>query len=389
MLLALSKWLQSDLSFLHLFMYLTFRAIGATITALVIGLVCGPCAIRNLVKMRVSQSIPNYRLKTHLVKDGTPTMGGVLILISIIISTLIWGDLTNRFIWAVIFVILSLGVVGWVDDYRKIFNKDCCGMSPCEKYFWQSVITLFISVYLAFSISETSNFRAFDMFIEWVRNGLSIRLAPHTDLLLPFFKSKSYPLGIWGFITFTYFVIIGTSNAVNLTDGLDGLVIMPVVFVGLSLGVFAYVIGNAVYSKYLLLPYIPGAGELLIFCSALGGAGLAFLWYNTYPAKIFMGDVGALPLGGVLGTVAVIVRQEIVLFIMGGIFVVETISVIIQVMWFSYTKRRYLEGRRIFKMAPLHHHFELSGWKETHVSVRFWIITLMLCLFGLSTLKFR
>ncbi|WP_176314473.1 phospho-N-acetylmuramoyl-pentapeptide-transferase [Burkholderia vietnamiensis] len=389
MLLALAQWLQGDASFLRLFTYLTFRAVMATITALGIGLVCGPWVIRKLTQMKVGQAVRKDGPQSHLVKSGTPTMGGVLILIGIAVATLLWGDLTNRFIWIVMLVTFGFGVIGWVDDYRKVVHKDPRGMSSREKYFWQSVIGLFAAVYLAFSVSEANNVRVLDLFMAWVRSGLSMGLPARADLMLPFLKSISYPLGVWGFIVLTYFVIVGASNAVNLTDGLDGLVIMPVVLVGASLGVFAYVMGSSVYSKYLLFPHIPDAGELLIFCSAMGGAGLAFLWYNTHPAQVFMGDVGALALGGALGTVAVIVRQEIVLFIMGGIFVAETLSVMLQVSWFKYTKKRYGEGRRLLKMAPLHHHFELSGWKETQVVVRFWIITLMLCLFGLSTLKLR
>ena len=389
MLLALAQWLQNDASFLRVFSYLTFRAVMATITAMAIGLFLGPWVIRKLTAMKVGQAVRTDGPQTHLVKSGTPTMGGVLILLGIAVSTLLWGDLTNRFIWIVMLVTFGFGAIGWVDDYRKVVYKDPRGMSSREKYFWQSVIGLFAAVYLAFSVSEASNVRVFDLFTAWVRSGLSMGLPARADLLLPFLKSISYPLGVWGFIALTYFVIVGASNAVNLTDGLDGLVIMPVVLVGASLGVFAYVMGSSVYSKYLLFPHIPGAGELLIFCSAMGGAGLAFLWFNTYPAQVFMGDVGALALGGALGTIAVIVRQEIVLFIMGGIFVAETLSVMLQVTWFKYTKKRYGEGRRIFKMAPLHHHFELSGWKETQVVVRFWVITLMLCLIGLSTLKLR
>ncbi|TKC90913.1 phospho-N-acetylmuramoyl-pentapeptide-transferase [Trinickia terrae] len=389
MLLVLAQWLQNDASFLRVFSYLTFRAVAASITALIIGLVLGPWVIRKLTAMKVGQAVRKDGPQTHLVKSGTPTMGGVLILIGIAISTLLWADLTNRFIWIVMLVTFGFGVIGWVDDYRKVVYKDPRGMSSREKYFWQSVIGIFAAVYLAFSVSEASNVRVFDLFMDWVKSGFSMGLPPHADLMLPFLKSISYPLGVWGFIALTYFVIVGASNAVNLTDGLDGLVIMPVVLVGGSLGVFAYVMGSSIYSKYLLFPHIAGAGELMIFCSAMGGAGLAFLWYNTHPAQVFMGDVGALALGGALGTIAVIVRQEIVLFIMGGIFVAETVSVMLQVTWFKYTKRRYGEGRRIFKMAPLHHHFELSGWKETQVVVRFWIITLMLCLFGLSTLKLR
>jgi len=389
MLLALAQWLQNDASFLRVFSYLTFRAVMATITALMIGLVSGPWVIRKLTKLKMGQAVRTNGPQSHLIKSGTPTMGGVLILIGIAVSTLLWADLTNRFIWIVLLVTFGYGVIGWVDDYRKVVHKDPRGMSSREKFFWQSAIGLFAAVYLAFSVSEASNVRVFHLFLEWVQSGFSVSLPARADLLLPFVKSMSYPLGLVGFIVLTYLVIVGSSNAVNLTDGLDGLVIMPVVLVGSALGVFAYVMGSAVYSKYLLFPHIPGAGELLIFCSALSGAGLAFLWYNTHPAQVFMGDVGALALGGALGTVAVIVRQEIVLFIMGGVFVAETLSVVLQVSWFKFTKRRYGEGRRIFKMAPLHHHFELSGWKETQVVVRFWIITLILVLVGLSTLKLR
>jgi len=389
MLLALAQWLQNDASFLRVFSYLTFRAVMATITALMIGLISGPWVIRKLTQLKVGQAVRTNGPQSHLIKSGTPTMGGVLILIGIAVSTLLWADLTNRFIWIVLLVTFGYGVIGWVDDYRKVVHKDPRGMSSREKFFWQSAIGLFAAVYLAFSVSEANNVRVFHLFLDWVQSGFSVSLPARADLLLPFVKSMSYPLGVVGFIVLTYLVIVGSSNAVNLTDGLDGLVIMPVVLVGSALGVFAYVMGSAVYSKYLLFPHIPGAGELLIFCSALSGAGLAFLWYNTHPAQVFMGDVGALALGGALGTVAVIVRQEIVLFIMGGVFVAETLSVVLQVSWFKYTKRRYGEGRRIFKMAPLHHHFELSGWKETQVVVRFWIITLILVLVGLSTLKLR
>ncbi|BDD92535.1 phospho-N-acetylmuramoyl-pentapeptide-transferase [Pandoraea cepalis] len=389
MLLTLAQWLQADASYLRVFNYLTFRAVMASLTALVIGLAFGPMVIRKLAEMKVGQAVRTDGPQTHLVKSGTPTMGGVLILIGITVATLLWADLSNRFIWIVLTVTLGFGIIGWIDDYRKVVYKDPRGMSSREKYFWQSIIGLFAAIYLAFSVSETSNLKVFELFISWVRNGFPLDLPPKADFIVPFFKTMSYPLGVFGFIALTYFVIVGSSNAVNLTDGLDGLVIMPVVLVGAALGVFAYVMGNVVYSKYLLFPHIPGAGELLVFCSAMSGAGLAFLWFNTHPAQVFMGDVGALALGGALGTVAVIVRQEVVLFVMGGVFVVETLSVMLQVTWFKYTKRRFGEGRRIFKMAPLHHHFELSGWKETQVVVRFWIITLMLVLIGLSTLKLR
>ncbi|MDR3399006.1 MAG: phospho-N-acetylmuramoyl-pentapeptide-transferase [Pandoraea sp.] len=389
MLLTLAQWLQADASYLRVFNYLTFRAVMASLTALVIGLSFGPMVIRKLAEMKVGQAVRTDGPQTHLIKSGTPTMGGVLILIGITVATLLWADLSNRFIWIVLTVTLGFGIIGWIDDYRKVVFKDPRGMSSREKYFWQSIIGLFAATYLAFSVSETSNLKVFELFISWVRNGFPLDLPPKADFIVPFFKTMSYPLGVFGFIALTYFVIVGSSNAVNLTDGLDGLVIMPVVLVGAALGVFAYVMGNVVYSKYLLFPHIPGAGELLVFCSAMSGAGLAFLWFNTHPAQVFMGDVGALALGGALGTVAVIVRQEVVLFVMGGVFVAETLSVMLQVTWFKYTKRRFGEGRRIFKMAPLHHHFELSGWKETQVVVRFWIITLMLVLIGLSTLKLR
>jgi phospho-N-acetylmuramoyl-pentapeptide-transferase len=289
----------------------------------------------------------------------------------------------------VLIVTFGFGAIGWADDWRKVVQKNPEGMPSGEKYLWQSLIGLVAALYLAFSVSETSNLRVLELFIRWVGSGFSTDLPPKADLMVPFFKTVSYPLGVFGFIALTYFVIVGASNAVNLTDGLDGLAIMPVVMVGGALGIFAYVVGNAVISKYLLFPYIPGAGELLIFCSAMGGAGLAFLWFNTHPAQVFMGDVGALALGGALGTIAVITRQEIVLGIMGGVFVAEALSVMAQVMYFKYTRKRYGEGRRILRMAPLHHHFEKSGWAETQVVVRFWIITMLLCLVGLASLKLR
>jgi len=316
-------------------------------------------------------------------------MGGVLILICIAVSTLLWMDLSNRFVWIVLLVTLGFGAIGWVDDWRKVVDKNPEGMRSREKYLWQSLIGLVAALYLVFSISENSNLRVFELFLTWVRSGFDLDLPPKAGLLLPFFKEISYPLGVLGFVVLTYLVIVGSSNAVNLTDGLDGLAIMPVVMVGSALGIFAYVTGSAVFSKYLLFPHIPGSGELLIFCAAMAGAGLAFLWFNTHPAQVFMGDVGALALGGALGTIAVIVRQEIVLAIMGGIFVAEAISVMAQVGYFKYTRLRYGEGRRLLKMAPLHHHFEKTGWKESQVVVRFWIITMLLCLVGLSTLKLR
>jgi len=392
MLLSLTLWLQSldpDLGFLRVFQYLTFRAVMAALTALLMGLLAGPYVIRRLTELKIGQPIRGYGMDTHLSKSGTPTMGGVLILFSIAIATLLWFDLSNRFVWIVLIVTLGFGAVGWADDWRKVVRKDPEGMPSREKYLWQSLIGLLAALYLVFSISESSNYKVLELFVSWVRSGFDVNLPPKAGLLLPFFKEVSYPLGVLGFVVMTYLVIVGSSNAVNLTDGLDGLAIMPVVMVGSALGVFAYVTGSVVYSKYLFFPYIPGSGELLIFCAAMAGAGLAFLWFNTHPAQVFMGDVGALALGGALGTIAVIVRQEIVLAIMGGIFVVEALSVMLQVSYFKYTKRRYGEGRRLFKMAPLHHHFEKSGWKETQVVVRFWIITMLLCLVGLSTLKLR
>jgi phospho-N-acetylmuramoyl-pentapeptide-transferase len=392
MLLILAQWLQSlspEFGFFRVFQYLTFRAVMAALTALLMGLVAGPFVIRRLAELKIGQPIRGYGMASHMSKSGTPTMGGVLILLCISVSTLLWFDLSNRFVWIVLLVTLGFGAIGWVDDWRKVVHKDPEGMRSREKYFWQSLIGLLAALYLVFSISESSNMRVLELFFTWVRSGFDLNLPPKAGLMLPFVKEISYPLGVLGFVILTYLVIVGASNAVNLTDGLDGLAIMPVVMVGSALGVFAYVTGSAVYSKYLFFPHIPGAGELLIFCSAMAGAGLAFLWFNTHPAQVFMGDVGALALGAALGTIAVIVRQEIVLAIMGGIFVVEALSVMLQVTWFKFTKKMYGEGRRLFKMAPLHHHFEKNGWKETQVVVRFWIITMLLCLVGLSTLKLR
>ncbi len=392
MLLSLALWLQGlhpEWGFLRVFQYLTFRSVMAAMTALLIGLLLGPYVIRKLTELKIGQPIREYGMETHLTKRGTPTMGGALILLSIGLSTLLWFDWANRFVWIVMIVTTGFGAIGWVDDWRKVVLKDPEGMPSREKYFWQSIIGLIAAIYLAFSVSETNNLRVIELFFRWVTSGFSNDLPPKADLIVPFFKTISYPLGVWGFMVLTYIVIVGTSNAVNLTDGLDGLAIMPVVMVSASLGIFCYVTGNAVFAKYLLLPHIPGAGELLVFCAALSGAGLAFLWFNAYPAQVFMGDVGALALGGALGTIAVIVRQEIVLALMGGVFVLEALSVMVQVSYFKYTKKKYGEGRRILLMAPLHHHFEKSGWKETQVVVRFWIITMLLCLLGLSTLKLR
>ena len=393
MLLSLSElllaWYPQELSFLRVFQYLTFRAVLAAMTSLLIGLAFGPWVIRKLAEMKIGQPIREYAMHTHLGKRGTPTMGGVLVLIGIAVSTILWFDWSNRFVWVVMLVTFGFGAIGWVDDWRKVVRKDPEGMRSREKFLWQALIGLVAATYLAFSVAETSNVRVVELFARWVASGLSTSLPPRADLLVPFSKAVSYPLGVWGFIGLSWFVIVGASNAVNMTDGLDGLAIMPVVMVGAALGVFAYVVGNANFSRYLLFPYIPGAGELLVFCAALSGAGLAFLWFNANPAQVFMGDVGALALGGALGTIAVITRQEIVLGVMGGVFVAETLSVMLQVAYFKFTKRRFGEGRRIFLMAPLHHHYEKKGWTENQVVVRFWIVTMLLCLVGLASLKLR
>ena len=393
MLLSLAQWLQAQypdaLGFLRVFQYLTFRAVMAAMTSLLIGLAFGPWVIRRLAALKIGQPVREYGVQSHLVKHGTPTMGGVLILLGMAVSTVLWFDWRNRFVWVVMLVTFGFGLIGWVDDWRKVVQKNPEGMPSREKFLYQSAIGLIAAIYLAFSVSEVSNLRVLELFLRWVGSGFSNDLPPKADLIVPFFKTVSYPLGVFGFIGMTYFVIVGASNAVNLTDGLDGLAIMPVVLVGGALGIFAYVTGNSVYAKYLFLPHIPGAGELMIFCSAMAGAGLAFLWFNAYPAQVFMGDVGALALGGALGTVAVIVRQEIVLGIMGGIFVVEALSVMVQVGWFKYTKKKTGTGQRVLLMAPLHHHYEKKGWVETQVVVRFWIITMLLCLVGLATLKLR
>ncbi|MDB5812445.1 MAG: phospho-N-acetylmuramoyl-pentapeptide-transferase [Betaproteobacteria bacterium] len=361
MLLELAQWLAKDIRAFNVFSYITLRAVLACLTALLMTFMVGPLMIRRLTSYKIGQSVRDDGPQTHLPKAGTPTMGGALILVSVIVTTLLWADLENRFVWVVVAATVGFGIIGWIDDYRKVVHRNPKGLSARAKFFWQSVVGLGVACIIAFSTN----------------------LPAQTEFIVPFFKNVGYPLGVFGFITLTYLVIVGTSNAVNLTDGLDGLAIMPTVMIASALGVFAYVAGNAVFAKYLVFPHIPGAGELTVFCGALAGAGLAFLWFNAYPAEVFMGDVGALALGAALGTIAVIVRQEIVLFIMGGVFVVETLSVVLQVASFKLT------GKRIFRMAPLHHHYELKGWKENQVVVRFWIITMMLVLVGLSTLKLR
>ena len=384
MLLELFRWLGEDIRAFQVFNYLSLRAVLAALTALAIGFMAGPATIRYLREMKMGQAVRTNGPKTHIVKDGTPTMGGVLILIAIGLSTLLWMDLSNRFVWVVLFVTLGFGWIGWVDDYRKVVHHDPKGMSAKEKFGWQSLIGIIASIYLAFAISAPNDIHVVHMLLGWVESGFPMQMPPHADLIIPFFKHFAYPLGIFGFIILTFVVIVGTSNAVNLTDGLDGLAILPAAMVGSALGIFAYVEGRVDFARYLLFPYIPGAGELVVVCAALAGAGLAFLWFNAHLAQVFMGDVGALALGGTLGTVAVITRQEFVLAIMGGIFVVETLSVMIQTTYF-----RLSGGKRIFLMAPIHHHFELKGWKETQVVTRFWIITFILVLIGLSTLKIR
>ncbi len=383
MLLWLTEFLAKDVRAFNVFQYLTLRAVLACMTALVISFVIGPRMIAWLTRMKIGQSVRDDGPQTHLAKAGTPTMGGALILVAILVTTLLWGDLGNRFVWAVLIVTAGFGAVGWVDDYRKVVYRNPKGLSARAKLAWQSLIGIVAATYLAFAISAPDTVQSLRLAADWVASGFSASLSPNADLIVPFFKTVSYPLGAFGFIALTYFVIVGTSNAVNLTDGLDGLAIMPTVMIGASLGVFAYVSGNVVFARYLQFPYIPGAGELAVICGAIAGAGLGFLWFNAYPAEVFMGDVGALALGAALGTIAVIVRQEIVLFIMGGVFVVETLSVMVQVASFKLT------GKRVFRMAPIHHHYELKGWKENQVVVRFWIITMLLVLFGLSTLKLR
>ena len=360
MLLWLAEYLQEYLRGMAVFQYLTLRAILGVLTALVISLLLGPWMIRRLNYLQIGQAVRSDGPQTHLSKSGTPTMGGTLILAAIFISTLLWTDLSNRYVWVVLVVTGIFGAVGWVDDYRKVVQSNSRGLPARWKYFWQSVAGVGAALFLYYTAV----------------------LPAETQLFVPFFKNVALDLGVF-YLVITYFVIVGSSNAVNLTDGLDGLAIMPSVMVGSALGIIAYLSGHVEFAQYLNIPYVYGVGELVVFCAALGGAGLGFLWFNTYPAQVFMGDVGALALGAALGVIAVIVRHEIVLFIMGGIFVMETVSVILQVASYKLT------GRRIFRMAPLHHHYELKGWPEPRVIVRFWIITVMLVSFGLATLKLR
>ena len=384
MLLELFRSLADGFPALNVFNYLTLRAVLAALTSMGIGFALGPWMIARLKNLHFGQAVRTDGPKTHLVKDGTPTMGGALILFAITVSTLLWADLSNRFIWVVLFVTLGYGSIGWIDDYRKVVHHNPKGMSAREKFSWQSVIGLAAAFYLVFALSVPAGGTLTETIAGWVEAGFPLDISSNLHLLIPCFKDIALPLGLVGFMVFTYVVIVGSSNAVNLTDGLDGLAILPSVMVGGALGIFAYVVGRPDYAGYLIFPYIPGAGELVVIAGGLLGAGLAFLWYNAHPAQVFMGDVGALALGGCLGTMAVITRQELVLAVMGGIFVVETLSVMIQTDYF-----RLSHGKRIFLMAPVHHHFELKGWKETQVVTRFWIITMILVLIGLSTLKIR
>lgn len=384
MLLELFRSLADGFPALNVFNYLTLRAVLAALTSMGIGFALGPWMIARLKNLHFGQAVRIDGPKTHLVKDGTPTMGGALILFAITVSTLLWADLSNRFIWVVLFVTLGYGSIGWIDDYRKVVHHNPKGMSAREKFSWQSVIGLAAAFYLVFALSVPAGGTLTETIAGWVEAGFPLDISSNLHLLIPCFKDIALPLGLVGFMVFTYVVIVGSSNAVNLTDGLDGLAILPSVMVGGALGIFAYVVGRPDYAGYLIFPYIPGAGELVVIAGGLLGAGLAFLWYNAHPAQVFMGDVGALALGGCLGTMAVITRQELVLAVMGGIFVVETLSVMIQTVYF-----RLSHGKRIFLMAPVHHHFELKGWKETQVVTRFWIITMILVLIGLSTLKIR
>lgn len=360
MLIWLAQWLQQFDPGFNVFNYLTLRSIFSTLTALLIAILVGPKMIRWLQRMQIGQTVRNDGPESHLSKSGTPTMGGVLILLAIIVSSLLWADLSNKYVWVTLFVIASYGVVGFVDDYRKVIRKDSKGLIARWKYFWQSIIALGVSFFL-YSTTETAN---------------------ETALVVPFFKEVLPQLGLM-YIFISYFAMVGTSNAVNLTDGLDGLAIVPTILVAGALAIFAYVSGHVNFASYLNIPYLPLSGELVVICTAIVGAGLGFLWFNTYPAMVFMGDVGSLALGGALGVLAVLVRQELVLVIMGGVFVMETVSVILQVGSFK------LRGQRIFKMAPIHHHYELKGWPEPRVIVRFWIISLILVLIGLATLKLR
>lgn len=363
MLLWIFNLLQHHYHSLHVlgvFEYITLRSVLAALTSLLISLLVGPKMISWLIKMQLGQVVRPNGPETHLSKSGTPTMGGILILIAVVVTSLLWNDLSNKYVWLIIFTIITFGSIGWFDDYKKLVLKNHRGLSSRLKYFWQSIFGIILAVIL-FTFAKSS---------------------VETSLIVPFFKNAIFQLGSW-YILLSYFVIVGTSNAVNLTDGLDGLAIMPIILISIALGIFAYIESNTHFASYLILPYITGIEEISIICAAIVGSGLGFLWFNAYPAQIFMGDVGSLALGATLGVLSIIVRQELLLFFMGGIFVAETLSVMIQVIFYKLT------GRRVFKMAPIHHHFELSGWPEPRVIVRFWIITAILVLSALATVKLR
>lgn len=376
MFLWLAQILDNWINAFNVFQYTTFRAVMAALTALAFSLMLGPWTIRKLTALKVGQAVRTDGPQTHLVKNGTPTMGGALILTAITISTLLWSNLNNWYVWVLLGVMLSTGALGFYDDWRKVVYKDPNGVSPRFKMVWQSVVALAAGVVLFYLITDSS-------YMPDLKNQPGLSISANQILILPFFKTLLLPLGIVGFVVLAYLTIVGTSNAVNLTDGLDGLAAFPVVLVAGGLAIFAYVTGHMEFARYLNQPFVLGANEVVIFCTAMCGACLGFLWFNAYPAQVFMGDVGALALGAALGTVAVIIRQEFVLVIMGGLFVVEALSVMLQVGWYKKTKKR------IFLMAPIHHHYEQKGWKETQVVVRFWIITIVLVLIGLSTLKLR
>ena len=383
MLLALSQWLAQDARFFSVFNYITLRAVLACLSALAISLIAGPIVIRKLTHYKIGQSVREDGPKSHLIKAGTPTMGGALVLISILITTLLWSDLSNRFVWVVLIVTFGFGAIGWVDDYRKVVHRNPKGLSAKAKLFWQSLIGLAAAVYLAFAVPAPTTAQVGELFMQWVNSGFEMNLPPKADLIVPFFKNIAYPVGVFGFIALTFFVIVGTSNAVNLTDGLDGLAIGPVIMASAVFGLIAYVVGNTILTNYLYLHHIPRSGELAVLLAALVGAGLGFLWFNAPPAMVFMGDTGSLAIGGALGAVAVVTKHEIVLAIVGGLFVLETVSVIVQVLSYKWT------GRRVFRMAPLHHHFEQKGWAEPTIVFRFWIIAAILAMAGLATLKLR
>jgi phospho-N-acetylmuramoyl-pentapeptide-transferase len=384
-LLELAQYLSQDVRAFNVFGYITLRAVLAALTALVISFLAGPAMIRKLATYKIGQAVRDDGPQTHLTKAGTPTMGGALILVSIAVTTILWADWSNRFVWIVLAVTLGFGAIGWVDDYRKVVHRNPKGLSAREKYFWQSLIGLAAAVSLAFAVPASSAGQAWSLFTQWVASGFSMTLPPKADLIVPFFKNVAYPLGVFGFIVLTYFVIVGTSNAVNLTDGMDGLASGCMVLTAFAFTVFAVVVGSYDLATPLLFPHIRGAAELAVLCGAVVGACLGFLWYNAYPAQVFMGDTGSLPLGGLMGYVAIVTRLEIMLLIVGGVFVIEAASVVIQVMVFKASGRR----RRVFRCSPLHHHYHLGGLNETQVVMRFWLLAALFAALALLTIKLR